>query len=169
MQKSKSRKVCDDAEEEKEQEPSDMLSVAEKRRILCQIARANLTEFMDDAGNFNAYQARRHLPGCAIQEYTVEETIRIDGDRREVLKRKVKVKLVDRVKAIKLDSALAGHRTAPTQKTDKEFEDMEKDWRLCQDEMFQQSDHIQELQKNIVDLKDELFSLRHPPAPPKAA
>src|ERR1700749_5164860 len=132
MQKSKTPKSRSSAEDEEEECPSDMLSVAEKRRILCQIARANLTEFMDDAGNFNAYQARRHLPGCAIQEYTVEETIRVDGDRREVLKRKVKVKLVDRVKAIKLDSTLAGHRTAPTQKTDQEFKQMEKNWRRHQ-------------------------------------
>jgi hypothetical protein len=144
--------------------PSEFLSVEEKRRILAQIARANLTEFMDDNGAFNAYQARRKLPGCAIQEFTIEETIRIDKQsREEILKRKIKIKLVDRLKALHMDSALAGHRTVPTQKTDADFKEMEQRWRHGQRDLSNMSDHMTRLEARLEEKEHELFLLRTSP------
>jgi hypothetical protein len=152
------------APEEEEEQPSEFLSVEEKRRILAQIARANVTEFMDDNGSFNAYQARRKLPGCAIQEFTIEETIRLDKQsNEEILRRKIKIKLVDRLKALHMDSALAGHRTVPTQKTDADFKEMEQRWRHGQRDLSNMSDHMTRLEAKLEEKEHELFLLRTSP------
>ena len=153
-------------EEDEAQKPSEFLTVEEKRRILAQIARVNIQEFMDDNGAFNAYQARRKLPGCAIQEFTIEETIRTDKQaNEEVLKRKIKIKLVDRLKAIQMDSTLAGHRTAPTQKTDADFKQMENNWRSCQKDLSTSIDHAADLKQKLEEKSRELYLLQTSAAP----
>ena len=152
-------------EDEQEKIP-EFLTVEEKRRILAQIARVNIQEFMDDNGAFNAYQARRKLPGCAIQEFTIEETIRTDKQaNEEVLKRKIKIKLVDRLKAIQMDSTLAGHRTAPTQKTDADFRDMESNWRYCQKELSAAVADMTDLRQKLEEKSRELYLLQTSAAP----
>lgn len=78
--------------------------------MLADIARVNVMEYFDEEGAFDVARARADLPGWCVQEITIEETARSDRQGNETMKRKIRVHFPDKLKALDMDSALAGHK-----------------------------------------------------------
>jgi hypothetical protein len=81
------------------------LTRSEKRRQLAQIVRFNLLDCFDDSGALDLERIRR-LPGAAIQQFVVHETTRTDRQGNSVVQRRVTLRLVDKVRAMKYDDEL---------------------------------------------------------------
>ncbi len=94
------------------------LTRSEKRLLLAQIIRLNPLDCPDDSGSFNLARARRTLPGAAVQDITIHETTCTDCQGKVTFYRKTHVRLVDKLRALKLDDDRPCRRkpSAPTQK-----------------------------------------------------
>jgi len=82
------------------------LSPAEKRLYLAQLVRTDLLDCLDDSGAFDLTLARQVLTGGMVQQLTVDEVTRTDRAGNTTVRRKITVRLVDKVRAIKLDDTL---------------------------------------------------------------
>ena len=91
-------------------EDTPFLSVEEKRRILARIARVNPLDCFDESGAFDLDRARRILPPGAIRHIAVHETTRLDAEGQPVTQRRINVRLVDPVSALRLDDLLERQR-----------------------------------------------------------
>jgi hypothetical protein len=78
------------------------LSREEKRLLLAEIVRINPLDCLDDSGAFDLARARRVLPDAAVQRLIIRETTRRDG----TVTRTIDVRLVDKIRAMKLDDFL---------------------------------------------------------------
>jgi hypothetical protein len=83
------------------------LSVAEKRSRLARIVRADLLDCLDDSGAFDHARARQLLAGGTVQKLFVDEVERTDRHGNTTVRRKIRVYLVDKIRAMKCDEALA--------------------------------------------------------------
>lgn len=86
--------------------PVDPLGIDEKRQLLAQIVRLNPLDCLDDSGAFDLDRARQTLPACAVQELIIDETTRTDRDGNTTTRRRIRVRLVDKLRALKLDDLL---------------------------------------------------------------
>jgi hypothetical protein len=87
------------------------LSLAEKRLFLAHLVRLNLLDCLDDSGAFDLTRARRLLTGGVIQQITIEEVEKTCPPKQTTceggtIRRKITIRLVDKLRAIKLDDTL---------------------------------------------------------------
>jgi hypothetical protein len=82
------------------------LSVAEKRLFLAHLVRLNLLDCLNDSGAFDLTRARQILTGGVIQQLTIDEVERTDRAGNTTVRRKITLRLVDKLRAIKLDDSL---------------------------------------------------------------
>jgi len=82
------------------------LSLAQTRRLLAQIVHANLLDCFDDSGAFDLDRARRTLPAVAVQHLTIDETTKTDRHGTTTTRRRIRLRLVDKVRALKLSEQL---------------------------------------------------------------
>jgi hypothetical protein len=87
--------------------PAAPLSVTRKRLLIAQLAEINLLDCFDESGAFDIDRARSALPAFAVQEMTVDEVERTDRAGNTTVRRKIRVRLIDKLRAVKLDTALA--------------------------------------------------------------
>lgn len=83
------------------------LTLEEKRRMLAQIARVDVVTLMDDAGNLDM-QSLRQLPACVVQEVNITKKERTDKEGNTTVTTYTKLKLVDRLRAMEMDTDLTG-------------------------------------------------------------
>ncbi|WP_009964889.1 hypothetical protein [Verrucomicrobium spinosum] len=88
------------------------LSLHEKRRMLADIARVNVVTLMDEKGALDIAKVRQLPPWC-MQELTITENERTDKSGNTTTTRQIRVKMVDKLRAIKLDSDLEGTEKPP--------------------------------------------------------
>ncbi|WP_038164918.1 hypothetical protein [Verrucomicrobium sp. BvORR106] len=88
------------------------LSLDEKRRMLADIARVNVVTLMDDKGALDISKVRQLPPWC-MQELTITEHERTDKDGNTTTTRQIRVKMVDKLRAIELDTDLEGTGKPP--------------------------------------------------------
>jgi hypothetical protein len=82
------------------------LCVAEKRLFLAHLLRLNLLDCFDESGAFDLTRARQVLTGGVIQQLTIDEVERTDRAGNTSVHRKIRIHLVDKLRAIKLDDTL---------------------------------------------------------------
>lgn len=90
--------------------PADKLTLEEKRRMLTDIVQTNVMDYFKEDGSFDVDKARHNIPGWCVQDLSVDEVTRTDRKGNETTTRKVRLRLVDRLKALEMDSVLAGHK-----------------------------------------------------------
>jgi hypothetical protein len=81
-------------------------SLHEKRLFLAQVIRADLLKCHDPEGNFNLARAQLILPEGCVQEINIDETKTTNKNGHTVVRRKIRVKLMDKLRAMKLDESL---------------------------------------------------------------
>jgi hypothetical protein len=87
-----------------------LLSLEEKRRILAQIVRTNTLDCFDDSGAFDIARAKRILPPGAVRHIAVHETTRTNAEGQPVTERRIQLRLVDLLSALRLDDQLERRR-----------------------------------------------------------
>jgi hypothetical protein len=92
------------------------LSRAEMRRMLADAVRLNVVDYLAEDGAFDLERARRGIPPFCIQGFTIEEVVSTDKQGVETVKRKIRLSLVDRLKALALDTDLAEQEREATAK-----------------------------------------------------
>jgi len=90
-----------------------LLTLEEKRRILARIARVNPLDCFDESGAFDIVRAKRILPPGAIRHIAVHETTRLNAEGQPVTQRRIHVRLVDPVSALRLDDLMERRRERP--------------------------------------------------------
>jgi len=93
-------------------EPAEPLTRAEKRLLLAQIVRLNPLDCIDESGVFRFSLTRRIVPAAAIQDITITETTRTDAQGKPVTRRRLRIHLVNKLRALKLDNELAKEEEA---------------------------------------------------------
>ncbi len=88
-------------------ETSPRASVAEKCRVLAEIALHPITIYLDDDGSVDLLRARRRIPEVCLKKFDVHETTREDADGTEVTHRTINILFRDRVAALRLHEFLA--------------------------------------------------------------
>jgi hypothetical protein len=126
------------------QETSGVLSTAEKRHLLAQIVRLNPMDCLDESGAFDLARARRVLPACAVQHITIQETTRTDRQGHATVRRNIRVRLVNRLRAMRLDHALLK----------REGEDRAEARALAQREKLRAAQDA-EIERRLQELKEE--------------
>ena len=94
----------------KKAKPADKLTLEEKRRMLTDIMQVNIMDYFNEDGSFDALKAQREIPGWCVQGLSVDEVTRTDRNGNETTTRKVRLRLVDRLKALEMDSDLADRK-----------------------------------------------------------
>jgi hypothetical protein len=84
---------------------AEKLTRSEKRRQLAQIVRFNLLDCFDASGALDLERIRQ-LPGAAIQQFVVHETTRTDRQGNIVVQRRITLRVVDKLRAMKYDDEL---------------------------------------------------------------
>jgi hypothetical protein len=84
---------------------AEKLTRDEKRRLLAQIVRLNPADCFNEAGEFDLECVRR-LPGAAIQQLVVHETTRTTVKGETTMRRRITVRLVNKVRAMQYDDEL---------------------------------------------------------------
>ena len=87
-----------------------LLTPEEKRRILARIVRVNPLDCFDESGAFDIARAKRILPPGAVRHIAVHETTRLNAEGQAVTERRINVRLVDPVSALRLDDQLERRR-----------------------------------------------------------
>lgn len=82
------------------------LTLAEKRSFLAGLIRLNLLDCLDDSGAFDLARARHVLAGGGVQQLVVKEVERTDRAGNTTVRREIRVRLVDKVRALRVDGAL---------------------------------------------------------------
>ena len=83
-----------------------LLTQEEKRRILARIARVNPLDCFDESGAFDIVRAKRILPPGMLRHIAVHEITRLNAEGQPVTERRINVRLVDPVSAIRLDDQM---------------------------------------------------------------
>ena len=91
-----------------------LLTPEEKRRILARIARVNPLDCFDESGAFDIVKAKRILPPGMVRHIAVHETTRLNAEGQPVTQRRIHVRLVDPVSALRLDDQLERRRERST-------------------------------------------------------
>ena len=91
-----------------------LLTPEEKRRILARIARVNATDCFDESGAFDLARAKRVLPPGAVRSIAVHETTLLNAEGQPVTERRIHLRLVDPVSALRLDDQLERRRERST-------------------------------------------------------
>jgi hypothetical protein len=86
--------------------PSGVLTLEEKCRMLAAIAQVNLLDYFKEDGSFDVGRAQREMPRGCVQALTVDEVTRADRNGNQTTTRKVRLRLVDRLKALALHNEL---------------------------------------------------------------
>ena len=87
-----------------------LLTLEEKRRILARIARVNATDCFDESGNFDIARAKRVLPPGAVCSISIHETTCPTAEGQSMTERRIHLRLVDPVSALRLDDQLERRR-----------------------------------------------------------
>jgi len=87
-----------------------LLTPEEKRRILARIVRVNPLDCFDESGAFDLARAKKVLPPGAIRHIAIHETIRPNAEGQPVTERRIQVRLVDPLSALRLDDQLERRR-----------------------------------------------------------
>jgi len=87
-----------------------LLTPEEKRRILARIARVNPLDCFDESGDFDLARAKRVLPPGMVRHIAIHETTRLNAEGQPVTQRRISVRLVDPVSALRLDDLLERRR-----------------------------------------------------------
>jgi hypothetical protein len=111
----------------------DKLSTEEKRRLLAQMVRVNLVDCCDDSGAFDMARARRVLPGCAVQQLFIQEVIRTDRQGISTVRRHIRVRLEDRVRAMRLDDVLLEREREQEQQKQADADSLAQREKNCQE------------------------------------
>src|SRR5262249_13749621 len=82
-----------------------LLTLAKKREILSRIANVDLLDCLDESGAFDLARARQVLAGGTVQQLIVDEVTRTDRQGNTTTRRRIRVRVVDKVRAIKQDDA----------------------------------------------------------------
>lgn len=83
------------------------LTIDEKRRMMAGVARTDLVSLMNEDGSMDLKKLQE-VPAWAIQEFIITENSGFDSSGEEYTKRVIKIKLVDRLRAIELDNTMSG-------------------------------------------------------------
>ena len=89
---------------------SPLLTPEEKRRILARIVRVNPLDCFDESGAFDIARAKRILPPGAVRSIAVHETTCLNAEGQPITERRINVRLVDPVSALRLDDQLERRR-----------------------------------------------------------
>lgn len=92
-------------------------NIAEKCRVLAEIALHPITIYLDDDGSVDLLRARRRIPEACLKKFDVRETIHEDADGTEVTHRTIDIQFRDRVAALRLHEFLASKSLARQAKT----------------------------------------------------
>jgi len=98
------------------QTPADipLLTPEEKRRILARIARVNPLDCFDESGAFDLARAKRILPPGMVRHIAIHETTCLNAEGRPVTQRRIHLRLVDPISALRLDDQLERRRERST-------------------------------------------------------
>ncbi len=86
------------------------LTLEEKQRMLADIVQLNVMDYFNEDGSFDVPRARRCIPSWCLQEFTVNEVTRTDRSGNETTTRKIRLRVVDKLKALDMHSDLMGHK-----------------------------------------------------------
>jgi hypothetical protein len=133
-----------------------LLSLEEKRQILARIVRTNSLGCFDESGAFDIALAKRVLPPGAVRHINVDETTRIDAEGQPVTQRRIRLRLVDPLSALRLDDIFE-RRQNPTPAFANTKMGERKTFNLLREKTMALDDALQ----SIEDLKKALAEASH--------
>ena len=137
---------------------SPLLTPEEKCRILAQIVRVNPLDCFDETGAFDIARAKRVLPPGAVRHITIHETTRVNADGQPVSERRINLRLVDPLSALRLDDLLERRRKPTTSHSDSSSRNFSRrDFNLLRDKTLalEDADHSIELLKKALAEADD--------------
>lgn len=120
----------------KKNSDAEKLSRDEKRRLLAKIVRVHPADCFDATGAFDLERVRE-IPGAAIQQVIVHEIARTDRQGNSTVQRRITLRLVDKVRAMRFDEKLL-----EGEEEDQETEELSEEQKKAENEAAESAREI---------------------------